>query len=466
MAAEGPAARSDSEVIEHVTVLPMTAAGPVLRDRTVVVRDGRIEKIAPSAGFHGAGGAPRIDGRGKYLMPALADMHVHMENDDILAKMMGGHVPPGLLNTADLTLPYVANGVLQVFNLSASPAGKAQRDDIESGKVLGPHIALAVMVDGDPPIQGPLATVAATPVEGRRIVDQILDGGYDALKTYSNLTFDTFSAMVDEARARHLKVLGHIPLRGKDRTAELFQPGYGMVAHAEEFAYQTPQVSVDAIPRFTDLAKARGVWLITTVSLNQRIVDQTESVDALKGRPEMRYVNPLTYQTWTTRNSYAASKDKLGRRQAVVNFNAKLVPAFQAAGVPMVVGTDSLVSGMVPGFALHDELEALAKLGLPSKAILADATRVPAQYLGVASDRGTLEAGKRADLLLLDADPLKDVANTRRIAAVIVGGKVYPRAELDGMMEALALRYAAMPKQMATLGVKLGGHFAPEDDDN
>lgn len=456
--------RPDSEVIEHVTVLPMTQGGAVLRDRMVVVRQGRIAAIAPAAGFKAPAGLARVDGRGKYLMPALADMHVHMENAAIAARILPGKVPPGAFRTADLALPYVANGVLQVFNLSSSPAAMAQRDEIESGKVLGPHIALAVMIDGDPPIQGPMAEVAATPEQGRKLVDEAYAGGFDAIKTYSNLTYDAFTAIVDEARAHNMRVLGHIPLRGKDRTADLFQPGYGMVAHAEEYAYQTPQVDEGAIPRFTALAKSRGVWLITTVRLNERIVDQTKSVDALKGRPETAYVNPLTFQSWTQRNSYAASKDKLARREAVVDFNAKLVPAFYKAGIPMLVGTDTLVSGIVPGFALHDELESLSRLGLPHAAILADATRVPAEYLGVAKDRGTVEQGKRADLLLLDADPLKDVANTRRISAVIASGKVYPRAELDGMMAALARRYAAAPKLAGSLG-KLGGHFAPEDGD-
>ena len=456
--------RANSVVITDVTVLPMTRGSSVLRNRSVLVTGGRIARIAQASVFKGPAGVAVIDGRGKYLMPGLADMHIHMENDEILAKIYPGKAPVGVFKTADLSLPYVANGVLQLFNLSASPAAMAQRDEIESGRVVGPHMALAVMIDGNPPLQ-PMANVAMTPEAGRKLVKDAATGGFEAIKTYTNLDLATFNAVVDEARTKHLKVLGHLPLREKDRTAELLQPGFGMVAHAEEYAYQTPKVDTEAIPRFTSLAKRTGTWLITTVKLNERIVEQTETIDSLKSRPEMRYVNPFTYQSWTQQNSYAASADKLPKRKSVVAFNAKLVASFHGAGVPMVVGTDSMVSGIVPGFALHDELEALAKLGLPNGSILAAATRAPAEYLGVIKDRGTVEVGKRADLLLLEADPLSDVANTRKIAAVILSGKVYPRSELDREMAALARRYAG-PSKLAASSVTLGGHFAPEDEND
>lgn len=469
--AGGPSSAADpvdlptSGVISHVTVLPMTPGGVVLRDQTVVLKAGRIFAIGASGQVPVPKGLATVDGRGKYLMPALADMHVHVEDPARLQRMVGAPAPDSVKGTtADYLLPFVANGVLQVYNLSSSPAALAQRAEVESGRVLGPHMALAVMLDGDPPVNPGLSTVAATPEQGRKLVAAIGEAGYDAVKTYSNLTLETFLAIVDEARKRHLPVVGHIPLREQSRTAEMLQPGFGLVAHAEEYAYQGPEVSEADIPRMVALAKATGTWLLTTLTCNERIVEVTQDPKAIVGRPEMKYVHPWLYAQWLHNNRYYATREqRLARRIKVVDFNAALVRALHAADVPILVGTDALVAGVVPGFGVHDELQVLARAGLPNEAVLAAATRVPAEYLGVRGDRGTVEVGKRADLLLLDANPLEDVANTRRIAAVIVGGRVLPRARLDAMMAELAARYAAMPPPPAPPPGMKGGHLDHED---
>jgi imidazolonepropionase-like amidohydrolase len=126
--------------------------------------------------------------------------------------------------------------------------------------------------------------------------------------------------------------------------------------------------------------------------------------------------------------------------QNVVDFNRRLVSAFVAAGIPVLAGTDAPVPGLVPGFSLHDELEALARAGLDNRRVLESTTRLPAEWLGTIGDRGTVEAGKRADLVLLDANPLDDIANTRKIAAVIRDGYYLPRRELERRMAVLAAR--------------------------
>ena len=437
--------------IEHATILTMSDAGRI-DDGTIVWRGDRILAVGAARNVRVPRLAERIDGRGKFVMPPLADMHVHVENDVLAQRMAAAGVKGQVtIDTQDVLLPYVANGVLQIFNLSAGPDAKAQRDAVDAGTVLGPHIALAVMVDGDPPINVGMARVAATPEAGRSLVAEIAAGGYDAVKTYTNLSFETFSAIVAEARAHGLKVVGHLPLRQADRTAELLQPGFGVVAHLEEFAYQSPSVTQDDIPRFTELAKRSGVWQITTLELNERVVQMTRGSAELGARPELRYVHPLTRGLWQANNRYAQSIQLLPRREAVVRFNPVLLRALLHAGVPLMTGTDSLVAGVIGGFGLHDELEALAAAGMPTAAILEATTRVPAQWLGVARDRGSLAAGKRADLLLLDADPLADVANTRRLAAVVANGRTLTRAELDERMQALADRYAALAPLFAAL---------------
>jgi imidazolonepropionase-like amidohydrolase len=209
-----------------------------------------------------------------------------------------------------------------------------------------------------------------------------------------------------------------------------------------------------------DLLAHTGAWLTTTVKLNERVVELTQSSDTLRTRPEMRYVHPYTLVRWLNHNQYIATPQHLPRRQQIVEFNRALIRAMVDADLPFVVGTDSLVTGNVPGFALHDELVALVAAGAPPALVLHSATRRPAQWLGVLRDRGTVERGKRADLLLLDADPLIDISNTRRIVAVIAGGRYLSRQSLDTMMEQLAARYAAMriPDAATTVNGQFEGH--------
>lgn len=438
--------------IEHVTVVPMSADGRAPYEATVILRDGRIESIAPASQASVPVGARRIDARGKWLMPALADCHVHVENDRVARySAQDPSLPDGTVDTADLLKLYVANGVLQIANLGAMSEAVGQRVAVESGRILGPHMMLAAMIDGVPPVRpGGFARTADTPEQGRQAVRDAKAEGYDQIKTYSNLKPETFADIVDEARRHDMKVVGHIPARGQELTAEFFRPGFSMVAHAEEYAYQSKNRSDADIERFVQLAKRHGTGLISTLSLNERIVEQTRSLDVLKSSPHMRYVHPVTYRAWIERNQYAAraSPERIVSLEAVVAFNRRIVQAFVQAGIPVLAGTDSFLPGMVAGFALHDELEALVRAGMTNEQALVAATRLPAEWLGVSADRGTIEAGRRADLLLLDADPLADVRNTRRIAAVIAGTRYLPRRDLDAMLEALAQRHAAMQERL------------------
>lgn len=436
--------------IEHVTVLPLTEGSGALRDRTVVLSAGRIESIEPAQGARIPADAERIDGKGKWLMPALTDMHVHViENERMLGLFTNLKVPSGRIDPADIYLPFVANAVLQIFDPAATAESVARRGDVESGRVLGPHLELAAMVDGVPPIWPfGFSHVAANAADGRQFVRDMKADGFSLVKIYSRVDADTVAAILDEARKQQVRVVGHIPGGGENQPEKYLLPGFEMVVHAEQFAYQAPDIdtAIRSIPRYVALAKSNGTWLTSTLSLNERIVEQMRRPDTLVTRPEIRFVNPLTREFWTAHSSYAnAPPERIARLAQVVEFNNKLVKAFMAAGIPVLAGTDTSVPGMVAGFSLHDELEALARAGLTNEQVLTAATRLPTQWLGVAADRGTVERGKRADLLLLDADPLADVANTRRITAVIVGGRFLARAELDRKMEDLARRYAIEP---------------------
>jgi imidazolonepropionase-like amidohydrolase len=174
----------------------------------------------------------------------------------------------------------------------------------------------------------------------------------------------------------------------------------------------------------------------------QWIASQSRSLDALKSQPTLKYVHPLLQSKWVVANRYSknGTPELADYFERMVEFHTRLLRAFNAAGVPIVAGTDVGTSGVVAGFSLHDELELMAKAGMSNQAVLASATRLPAEWLGVHVDRGTVEAGKRADLVLLDANPLDDIANTRKIAGVFLNGRWLDRKHLDAMLADLAKR--------------------------
>ena len=194
------------------------------------------------------------------------------------------------------------------------------------------------------------------------------------------------------------------------------------------------------------MAKRNGTWLIGTLSLDERLYEEVAHPEALKTRPELRLL-PGPLQSFVgDHNPYVARSSPafIKSLQQIIEFNGELVRAFTAAGIPVLAGTDAPVPGLVPGFALHDELEAMARAGMSNQQVLEGTTRLACEWLGVDGDRGTVEQGKRADLLLLDANPLENVANTRKIAAVILGGRYF--SELDSMLKTVAARNAIAAK--------------------
>jgi imidazolonepropionase-like amidohydrolase len=446
LALPGPAGATEPQsppiAIEHVTVVTMDDAQRVLRDQTVVVSGGRIAAVTPSAQATVPTGARRIDGRGRWLTPALADAHVHVANDRLLRLFTRNPaIPDGAIRPADAMAPYVAHGVLQIVNMGAMSEAVGLRSDIESGRVLGPHTALGAMIDGEPPIwpEG-FARVATSEAGARQAVRDAQAEGYDFIKIYSKVTPAVFTAIAEEAKARGLKVAAHMPRTGAD-AAWTIPAGVSLIAHAEELAYQSPTRSEEDARRFAHAAKRNGAWLVPTLTLNQRIMEQARDPETINANPALRYLDPYSRGFWTQMNPYRGRKELAEEMVSVIAFNRRLVRAFREAGVPVLAGSDAMVPGVAPGAALHDELEALREAGLTNAEALAAATRLPAQWLGVYQDRGSVEVGKRADLLLLDADPLADISATRMISAVIASGRYLPRDELDAMMAEMADRF-------------------------
>ncbi len=454
-------------IIEHVTVIPMTKDGPTLHDVSVVVHDGLITEIGPTAKVHAPATARRISGVGKWLMPGLADMHVHIISLG-LARLLHRNIPPNQMRTADLMLPFIANGVTQILDMASLPASLEQRNEIERGDALGPHYATAGEIDGPPAVWGPVAREVSTPEQARKAVHDIHQAGFDFIKVYSRLSLPCFAAIVDEGKREGIRVVGHLPNAAHGHIDSVLVDGLAMVAHAEEYAKQTTNLGDQAlsdreIQHYVALARQHHIWLTGTLTTMQWIYRETrDGVTPVEKNPNLKYMHPMLVDGWLHENRFArdATPARVLKFQQTVAFNDRLVHAFAQAGIPILAGTDASVAGVVWGFSLHDELEALARAGLSNRQVLESSTRLAAQFLGVSEKRGTVEVGKQADLLLLDANPLDNVANTRRIAAVIIGGRYYSRQRLDGMMADLAHRYAAM-----TLipGARIGGIDVDDD---
>jgi imidazolonepropionase-like amidohydrolase len=191
-----------------------------------------------------------------------------------------------------------------------------------------------------------------------------------------------------------------------------------------------------------EMARRNNTWLTATLTLDERILEQMRDPGSLAARHDLRHLPPGEYKLLLHDNPYHRdlNEGRIAYVQRIVEFNRELVRAFVAAGIPVLTGTDAPVPGLAPGFSLHDEFESLSRAGMSNLQILEATTRLPAEWLRTVHDRGTVEIGKRADLVLLDANPLEQIRHTRRISAVIIGGRYLDRGELDRRMQLLASR--------------------------
>jgi len=423
--------------IKNVNIIPMTTEDKIIENATVVIKDKKIlsiNKPIPNK-------AKIIDGKDKWIIPGLIDMHVHNLADVNLSSNYPTKGATFFIDSQDFMLLYVANAVTTVFELSGRAEHFGQRNEIIKGKVIGPRIALALLIDGG----DASGIVANTPSDGRQTVRIAKAEGYDFIKVYSRLNIETYKAIIDEANKLGMKVVGHIPNAFKGRNQEAFVPNFDMVAHTEEFSKQTNDFSDEQAKRFSKLAKENGTWLSPTLITIVKIAEQARSLDAIRNIPSLKYVHPLVQSKWLTANSYNndSSPERIAYFEKLIDFHVRLVKAFKEAGVPIVAGTDAGTSGVVWGFSLHDEIELLVKAGLTPEEALISATRLPATWLGIEDKVGTVEAGKYADLVLLDANPLDNISNTRKISGVFVNGQWLNRNKIDAMLSNLAKRNKA-----------------------
>lgn len=422
----------------NVNVVPLDRER-IIEGQTVVVRDGRIAQIGPAEKTKAPAGALSIDGRGKYLMPGLADMHVHL---------YPGTGEQGDLAGQQLRL-FLANGVTTVRNMIGRPEHLALRDKVAKGALPGPMIYTA-----GPPLLG---STVPTPEAGERAVAEQKKAGYDFIKVHEGLSPETYAAIVATAKRVGIPFAGHVTATvGLRRALEARQTsiehldGYLQAMVADDSPVPPPPSQVvlgpvlkhideRKIPALAEATHRAGVWNDPTLTLFKLVVSDDKVEDLLKW-PELRYVPASMREAFAKqKQSTAGIQAPAAERRRYLELRDRMLVALRDAGAKLLVGPDSPQFFLVPGFATHRELQSFVDAGLTPYQAVEAATRNPAEYIAEITksprDFGTVEVGLRADLLLLDANPLASVANLSKRAGVMVRGRWLPEGELRRMLE-------------------------------
>jgi imidazolonepropionase-like amidohydrolase len=387
--------------------------------------------------------AVRIDAAGRYLIPALCDMHVHL-----LSESWNMMLPPeSQLHGKDIPserflFPYIANGVTTVQDLFGTPDEIPLRQRINSGEILGPRLILAKAIDG--PKKGwppPLTTWVANADEAGKAVRDAKAAGYDKIKVYSFLDKDSYDAIIATAKELKMDVIGHIP--NAVSVEYTLDAGQKMFAHSEEVAkHADGNYSQERIDYFADIMVKHGEWLTPTLVTTDNLIELFANPAAVLGRPEAAYYkHPMQQGTWNfmTEKLYlpipAAGRERI--RLDFEKFQRPLTKAFFDRGGKLLAGSDTILPGLVPGFALHRELKELVDVGLTPYQALRTSTTAPFEYLGEIDKAGTVEVGKFSDLVLLDADPLKDISGVSKVSGVLMRGRWIGKEEIGKRMDAI-----------------------------
>lgn len=445
----GSANANEASTIAFVdaTVVPMDRER-LIPGQTVVVVDGKIAAMGPAAQVSVPRGARRIDAHGRFLMPALSDMHVHVEGESFDALL--SPETRKLTKDApfeDFLFPYVANGVTTVQVLSGTHELLPLRGRIAEGSMLAPRLILARMIDGpDKAWPPPLADWVATADEARRATLKAKADGYDKMKVYSFLTKETYDAIIDTARQQNMDVIGHVP--NALSVEYMVDAGQKMIAHTEEVAKQADgDYSPGKIAYYAKRIADGHVWMTPTLVTTRRIIDNFTDPETLFSSSEAKYfAHPVQKEIWsfiTAMNIEIPTDARNKLRDDFEKFQRPLTKVFHDHGGQLMTGTDSMFPRLVPGFALHHELHELVDVGLTPYEALRASTTVPYEYLGEDKHAGTVMVGKRSDLLLVEANPLDDVANAAKIAGVLMRGRWIDRAEIDRRMQVIAAKTTA-----------------------
>ena len=456
-----------------VNVIPMDRER-VLRDQTVIVRDGLIAEIGDAKKVKIPSGAVRVEGKGKYLIPGLVDMHTHLLSD--------GEFPDAIAE--DELRIMVANGVTTARFMIGTPELLELRARSAKGEIAAPTIYVA-----SPHLTGREQGnnfVVNTPDEGREAVRKSKAAGYDFIKVTTFIKPEVYEAVVDEAGKQNIRVVGHADSRsvGVERAWKAKQQiehldGYmemllrddaPMKGSVSDMHIYNPDnwksldhIDEKKIPEIARRTVASNPFVNPTQHFMKNTFGLARSEESIRAQPDFKFYPAKVQQQWLEfyKKNRFLNTISLEQRSKWVELRNKLIKAIHDAGGKIMAGSDTPEFLFLYGFSQHRELRALADAGLSNYAVLAAGTRNAQEFFGTLDQVGTIEKGKRADLLLLNADPLKNISATENRSGVMLKGQWYPQSELNGWLDTIAPKIAgsleAEDRRAAARIEELGG---------
>ncbi len=443
--------------------------GSLHPDQMVLIKGKRIVAVGPAASVEASGNVKVVEMQGSYLIPGLWDMHVHS-----VANIAADRSTESV-RAQDWHFPlFLAHGITGVRNMNDGTGDvqlaltKSVRLRLSAGDLRGPprFLTAGPSIDGAPRL-GTNSVVVRTAEEARAVVQQLAANGADLVKVYENISREAYFAILDEARRRGIPVDGHVPFR--ITPLEVAEAGQRTVEHPEaltaacatdvDIERERFERVLDGYDSLTEREKFLAMFRHTRALYDSRdptacsaaieayrrngvavtadlVVyhDVVYSDQVVSDTASMRLVPEAIRRSWEEWSETETAQEFRAILRPILPLELENVRLLNEAGVALLAGTDVGVPFQIPGLSLHKELMRLAEAGLTPLQALQSATINPARVLGMSDSLGTIEAGKLADLVLLDANPLEDISNTQRIRAVVADGQLYLRADLDRLL--------------------------------
>ena len=430
----------------NVNVLPMDDAGErVLERQIVMIENGRVSLIGDADQFSVAEDVTSVDAEDYFLMPGLTEMRGHLPNPRMSDE-----------DVRNLLFLYVANGVTTVRGMQGDPSQFALRSAIERGRLLGPKLYLAsVSMNG---------TSVTTPEEASQRAREYKVDGYDLIKTHEGMSLDVFDALAETASEVHIPFGGHV----SDYVGLRHALASGQVSidhldnYVEALASSDDRVDEDRglrgvgallesvdesrIPELVRATVEAGAWVVPTMVLwETAFFNDRGSADVLSERPEVRYMPTEMVDRWREAVDTRLESTEIEINRRIASLRRNVLTALHEGGANIAIGTDSPQIFSVPGFAMYHEMALYTEVGMTPYEVLEIGTRRPAEYFDATDEFGTVAVGRRADLLLLSANPTDDISHIRNRVGVMVNGRWIPSDEIERRLRNIALFYGNEP---------------------
>lgn len=428
-AVQPAAQQAPSVAFTNVTVVPMDS-NRVLENHTVVVTKDRITAVGPAGKIQVPAGATQVDGKGKYLMPGLAEMH--------------GHVPQPKESSQfleDVLFLYVAAGVTTVRGMQGAPGQLEMRQAVLRGDMIGPNLYLA-----GPGFSGGGGNPVKSVEDAEARVRQQKKEGWDGLKILPGLTREVFDAMAKTAKEVAIPFAGHVPdAVGVPHALEMGQQTIDHLdGYAEHLGGQAKRVDDKGIQDLVERTRKAGTWMVPTLVVWETLRGPV-TLESRKAMPGLQYLPRPMIEGWTkaVENRLTSPKYDAEAARIYIDNRMRIMTALYKGGVGILLGSDAPQQFNTPGFSIYPEMKRMADAGMTTFDVIESGTASVGQFYKDKDAFGTVAAGQRADLVLVDANPLQNLANIEKRSGVMIRGRWLPQSEIDARLKQIEARSGA-----------------------